>query len=356
MSSSISSSDSGSSRPAHLQCLACFAATFVPLLLCTSIGWRLWAPDRSTAPKGVELVDDDRYTAHGQFQYDHSTFFEGDRRLLEPLSSADVVFLGNSRMMFTLPQRLLKPFFMDRQIRYYLMGFGYGEGDAFPEMIMRKFSIWPRVVIVNANSAEFFSGRLSAFARKTIKQSWFDRRKEHFEAEAKSLANYWLNLQLPHFASEDLGRSRMFLTYRSWRDGTWHLPWDEKGFISKRIPFDESETDDDITESTIEEARRFKGELERHGCRLILMHVPYPAASRRKSEKIARVLDVPLIAPRLGSAETVDDSHLTPEFGERYTLLFLKELDDLLKREPMLLAPRSPVKRSPDVAIRSADR
>ena len=85
---------------------------------------------------------------------------------LAHLKRADVLFLGNSRLMFAARPGVFDAFFTERGLRYYVLGFGFREADRFPLAIIEKFDLRPRVVVVNADG--FFQNHLSDFARTVI--------------------------------------------------------------------------------------------------------------------------------------------------------------------------------------------
>src|ERR1700730_14891282 len=84
--------------------------------------------------------------------YEHAALYFG----LEPeandhMVAAQVLLLGNSRLMWAFSTKATDKAFHDLDIRYYLLGFGANERVRFPSAIIRKYQLRPKAVIVNAD-------------------------------------------------------------------------------------------------------------------------------------------------------------------------------------------------------------
>lgn len=340
MRSSTSSSERIGSRTRPI---VWFAAAFVPLFAATVVLWRALAPGNLATPVTDHLLrDPDYYVAMwNSIQFDHFVLWKGARGTARPMAAADVLFLGNSRMMFGLDRTLLRRFFGSRGLRHYLLGFGHAEGDAWAELLYQKHHLHPKLVVVNAD--EFFE-RISPFAEHVLAMSPFDREKEEFQATATMEVSRRLNKVLPHLSERDFGMSRKTVILRSIRDGAWVLPADcepheHEPFIAWYNPLER------VSPSQMEHALRFKQMIERGGARLVLMHVLHPpyggpaSPSGRSAEIFAHTLGVPLVAPNLERPETWDGSHLTRDSAERFTALFLRELAPLLPAAETAASP-----------------
>jgi hypothetical protein len=331
MNSFTSNSNIHIDRTRNLQGVFLFAAAFLTPLVATSTYWVKFAPRYELPANTEKIIDLQEYylAAQETFHYDHLAYYRGRPDILKSLSEADVVFLGNSRLMLGLSQEALRPFFRERGIRYHVMGFSWAEENRYPELIMNTFQIWPKLVVVNADS--FFAGHLSTFARKIINADDFGRAKMEFEGRVSSDVGYLLHGLLPNFARYGMGTRRRLIIYRSRYDGTWLWPWEQVP-PSARFPIPPRHGDVAGVADEIKEARRFKADLDRHGSKLVLMLVPNTVASRERVERIAKDLGVPLIAPTLKRPETFDGSHLTKECANEFAELVLRELDPILKQ------------------------
>lgn len=210
-----------------------FAPLLLGLALATGLASRL-VPALAERTPHISLAErpegDDDYLAHDRGGHvDHHVHYFGlDRDAIDALSRADVLFLGNSRLMFALRPAVLDPYFRARGLRYYAMGFGFREGDRFPLEVLRRFDVWPPVVVVNADG--FFGTGLSEWAANVVEDSRFDAMKRWWESEVTHevrravhrVAPNWLDV----FGRPGLPDGDEFIAYRSRRNGTWRVsPW-----------------------------------------------------------------------------------------------------------------------------------
>lgn len=277
------------------------------------------------------------YLAHDRGGHvDHHVLYHGaDRRALENLRRADVLLLGNSRLMFAFRRPDLRAFFPRHGLTYYVLGFGHREHDAFPRAIIRRFDLRPRLVIVNAD--RFFLGDQSPWADRVVDDSWFDAQKLWFEAEAAHVVRRAVHRWLPHVP--DLGDGeREFIAYRSREDGTWLVANAFAGLGGRMASDDGRPATPDANK--LARARAFKQEVEARGGRLVLGLVPAPTASRATAEWLARELDVPLIAPDPEGLRTHDGSHLTPESASSFAGAFFAELEPIVRQFGLSRAAR----------------
>lgn len=278
--------------------------------------------------------DDDHYLATdaGGVIDHHVLWFGIDDEVVRRLRAAEVLFVGNSRLLFALRPTVLRPYFADLGVSYYVMGFGYREGDRLPLEMIRKFDLRPRLVVVNADG--FFTGNLSPWAEVVNRDTPFAARKLQWESEAAhevrrhihQLVPNWLRL----FGLPGLGLRRSFISYRSRRDGTWHLsPWPEgtTGFASPSLDGTE------LGRGEIAAARRFKAELDARGATMVLTRVPSPEPMPGAGPaRFADLLGVPLALAEVPGLTTADNSHLSEGSAHDWTRALLGTLEPLVRR------------------------
>lgn len=273
---------------------------------------------------------DDAYLAHDRGGHlDHHVHYFGlEPSAVEALRRAEVVFLGNSRLMFALRPQVLDPFFESRGLDYYAMGFGFREGDRFPLEILRRFNIRPRVVVVNADG--FFGRDLSAWAEEVVKDTRFGAMKLRWENERTHEIRRVVHQVLPHwldlFARPGLDEGEEFIAYRSRRNGTWSVsPWPDGGTaVPPGLP------GGNALPWTIDAARKFKSEIEERGSRLVLTFVPTPDPETREVIDVAEALQVPLAVPHVEGLTSHDQSHLTEDSAVIWAERFVQVLSTLL--------------------------
>ena len=201
-------------HPPVLWPAAVFAATLAALLVAT-VAAVDGVPRLREAAAGLLAAeqpgDRDHYLAGdigGQVDH-HVLFFGLDPDAHARLRTADVLFVGNSRLMFALRPVVLRPAFGALGQSYYALGFGFREADRFPLAIIRRFDLRPRVVVVNADG--FFGGGLSAWAEVVNRDTAFAARKLRWEAETAHDVRRAVHIVAPNWLAL-FGRPGLVLT------------------------------------------------------------------------------------------------------------------------------------------------
>ena len=320
-----------SARRCRRQWLALFAgvATVLACVAATAVVVRVggWQERPAAIALAREARSGDHYLAHDRGGHvDHHVLFHGaDREVTRRLRRADVLFLGNSRLMFALPSSTLRPFFAPYGVDYYVLGFGHNEHDHFPKAIIRRFDLRPRLVVVNAD--RFFVGDQSTWADRVVEGSWFGAQKLWLEAEASHATRRLLHRWVPHLPTLDESADE-FIAYRSRLDGTWQVASTPNGTGHPMPGGDRRPPRPDA--GRLARARAFKAEVESRGGRLVLCLVPAPAASRGTAEWLAHEIGVPLLAPEPADLRTHDGSHLTPVSAARFARALLAGLEPMV--------------------------
>jgi len=315
------------------------AAVFA-VVLSAAVTATVVAVDRvpALAERGAALLaaerpeDDDHYLAGdigGQLDH-HVLFFGLDAAATGHLRAADVIFLGNSRLMFALRPSVLRPAFATRGQRYYALGFGFREADRFPLALIRRFDLRPRLAVVNADG--FFAGGLSAWAETVNRDTPFAARKARWEGETAHTVRRAIHIVAPNwlslFGRPGLGQARELNTYRSRLDGTWQIsPWP----ASTAAFADPGVEGPAPGRLEIAAARAFKAELDARGIRLVLTRVPSPEPHDGGGPaQFARLLGVPLVAPTVPGLTSSDRSHLDEASAHDWSRALVTALTPLL--------------------------
>ncbi len=309
------------------------AVGLLSFLMCAALGWAGW---KLTALRHFDLdiataapPPPDHFLAHDRGGHvDHHVLFHGmDEATLRNLREADVLLMGNSRLMFALRGPALRQYFTMRGLRPFALGFGHQEQHRFPLEVMRRHGLRPKVVLANVDN--FFGGVTSPWGERVLADTAFDAWKTEFEAEASHRVRRALHRVVPHVPDLWEGE-REFIIYRSERDGSWFLATDF-GRGSRLMPFYKGR--DVVRPHNLELARAFKDAVEAAGARLVFVLVPGRDVSLTHAQMLADVTGVPLVAPEVPDLRTMDGSHLTDESAERYAAIFFQHLDPVLDRE-----------------------
>lgn len=299
--------------------LACVALGFAGWKLTDLRRHQLDIATADAAPAGHILAHD--RGGH----VDHHVLLHGmDAETIDNLREADVLLMGNSRLMFALKGPLLRQYFLARGLRPFALGFGHQEQHAFPLAVMRRHGLRPRVVIANVDN--FFGGVTSAWGERVLGDTRFDAWKTELEANTSHRVRRALHQVVPHVPDLWEGE-REFVLYRSQQDGTWFVAT-EFGHGSRLMGFYTGR--DTLRPHNIELARAFKDAVEAQGARLIFVLVPGRDVSLTHARMLADVVQVPLVAPVVDGLRTMDGSHLTEESAARYGPIFFQHLDPVL--------------------------
>lgn len=326
-------------RSQQLWPAAVFSVTVVGLMVATVVVVDRVPRLRAAATRMAAAeapTDGDHYLASdsGTTLDHHVLYFDLDDDATARLRAADVLFLGNSRLMFALRPRALEPTFAALGQTWYAMGFGYREMDRFPLALIRRLDLRPRVVVVNSDG--FFAGALSAYSETVIRDTRFAARKLRVEGEAAHAVRRVIHAVAPNWLSllgrPGLGLSGGFNTYRSRIDGTWDIsPWPTAAETFTPTPVDGREPG----RGEVVAARSFKAELDARGARLILTRVPTPQPLDGASPAaFARLLDVPLVMVTPPGLTSADHSHLDEPSAHDWSRAFMAELAPHLALPP----------------------
>jgi hypothetical protein len=310
-----------------------FAGVLGSLTALTAAAW-LVDPGMGGRVKNItraERPSDDYYLAHdhGGHVDHHVLYFGTDPAALEHLRQADVLFLGNSRLMFAARPSVLDSFFKTRGLRYYILGFGFREADRFPLAIIEKFDLRPKLVIVNADG--FFLHTYSDFARAVMKSNAIGAWQFRHEAETGHEVRRALHQLVPNwvdlFGRPGFPWRRELIIYRSRTNGSWQLsPWEP----GQRAMSGRDLRQPPLAPQEREAARRFKAAMDRRGTSLVLTYVPTSRPLAGGPALFADLLGVPLVTAEPPALTTEDDDHLDEASAIAWCEAFVRELERAL--------------------------
>jgi hypothetical protein len=296
----------------------------------SGLWWLSGRPAMDVAMAQVPASDGTTYLAHDRGGHlDHHVLYHGlDRRARRRLAEADVLFLGNSRLMFALDDRALRTTFIPMGLRYYVLGFGHDEAHGFPQALIDRHDLRPKVVVVNVDN--FFTIESSPWAKRVLDDQWFDAMKLRFEGATAHVVRRHLHRVVPHWP-DLLGAKREFVIHRSAVDGTWAVGtrFDTTG----PLPLAPEPETIQLPRPVVERAHAFKADLDRRGSRLIFCLVPSPDSSRARAFALGAALGVPVVAPVPEDPQTIDGSHLTEESAAAFSNQLLSQLAPIVERE-----------------------
>ncbi len=254
--------------------------------------------------------------------YDHGAVWLGlEPGVREAAASADVLFLGNSRMEFGFSApAALGQWFADAGARYYLLGFSHNETAKFTKPLLAGLEPKARAYVINVD--KFFFERESPPAGEVMHGP--DVRARYLAKRAWQAPHRLICGTLPGLCGNEIS------FYRQRDTGVWSYDGSH-GIVAKTIESDRpdySGGDPKLIAEVAANARSFGAFLEGLGvpkeC-VILTYVPSTENNRRLANTIAASLGLDLIAPQGEGLRTIDGSHLDRESAEVFTADFLAQ-------------------------------
>jgi hypothetical protein len=248
--------------------------------------------------------------------YEHGAFLFG----LEPAAeasarSADVLFLGGSRLQFAFSTPATEQWFSSASARYYLLGFVGFENSIFARVLLHKLK--PRAQVYVIALDDFFEASERPIAKAVMHDGAARSKYE--------IKRFW---QVIHEATcmkltKICGSG--IVVFRSRQTGAWYMPQISK-FKGLERPVTYSEqVDEHAVEEAIAIGRSFLSELPVKTECVMLTVVPTVGTKLSVANAIANGLGKPLVVPEhLDGLQTREGVHLDDVSAERWSEAFFK--------------------------------
>jgi len=280
-----------------------------------------YADDRDGQDRFLAYCASQRYA-----DYEHGALYYGTERAAEDgIRNAEVLFLGNSRMQVAFSTKAVRSYFAARNVRHFVLGWGYGEWSGFSLATLKRRQAAPALVVINADP--FFSDELSVPAQEALKGEpaylWRLMVKMLFQCVHPALC--WV----PGLCPETRGS-----IFRSARDGQWE--WVGPYVRDRSVPMDNSERKQFTPEAVAEAAAIGEAFLAEIGIdRRCVLLTGVPTSTRYVdapglARAIADRLGTRSIFPPEDGLSTVDKGHLNLVSAERYSGQFVEEMTPIL--------------------------
>lgn len=321
-------------RRRELACTLLAVGVFLALAVAGAILVRrpAYAPNLPLAAVAKPPRSSDHYLSYYRAGIDEYVVYHNLHNAADALRQADVLFLGNSTVMFTFGQDTLEPFFKKLNLRYYVMAFPYGEPSPFAEAIIEKYDLHPRWVIINA--APFFARRPSPFATKVMSETPWDAWKFAFEANATFAVRHRLHQFVPYLDPRRLTRN--WIMFRSLQDGTTRVA--AARTEPSPVRYNRKSRLAQASDNSLRIARRLVAQLQARGAKVVLTSVP--PFSPNYALDYGEALHLPVIIPQVRRLTTLDGNHLSDASANRFSKAFLAQLERHMNGEPIPTPPR----------------
>ena len=268
----------------------------------------------------------DRYMAYcrkpGFASYEHGAVYYGlEPKVLENLKNADVVFVGDSELQMGFSEDNVEQFFRERGIRYYVLGFGYGDSSDLIYAIFKKYGLKPKVVITDSDP--FFRRYKSVPTEEVLEGGLLSRLRN---IGKKYSQEYYRKI------CSRIECAQTYPTiYRSLATGTWY--W-QHTLADPNItkPFDYSPPPDPkVIAEGIQVGEEFLSDLGLDRPCFILTGVPTPEYDMLAvAEALGKKLGTAVVNVRVKNLATIDRGHLNADSARRWSTAFLAEAEGLL--------------------------
>jgi len=259
----------------------------------------------------------DRYLSYchnsGYGDYEHGAFwFDLEPSIQNFAASAEVLFLGSSRMQLALSTRATADWFSSTSARYYLMGFGYNENAVFARELLLKLKPKAKVYVVNI---ERFFERSETVPAATVMRDPAARGRYE-------LKRLWQFVHRPICQTLTVICGDQYVIFRSRETGAFSV-WGLSQFKSAAVSYDQS-VDQAAVQNEAAIGREFLSKLPVKRECIILTMVPYVQTKVTAVNALADALGMNLVRPDVDDLQTFDGSHLDRPSAERWSKAFLQ--------------------------------
>lgn len=347
MRSFISNFNRGSKGGGLSGILAVFLAAFTAavilgqVLLKHSPPSEAWQGRVPEPPTNCPTIISEAYSDHSD-AYDEAYYGLGDT--IQNARKADVILLGNSRVLFAFRDEVVRAFTRSTGIRVFNLSLLAGDGMALALDTMRRQNLYPAIVVVNED--DFFTTYIGPYGRDTVAKgpwrAWTEVEEDRLSWAVRSRLHRWF----PRFGMWDTYNPVPYVYYQCRDNGCLVF----ENFPPIHIPFHPTRNIQPDTPS-VEEIRlalEFKQEMERRGTQVIFTNIPFgvdsPEEARRlgtgvfhrfrmpenlkayhPSMRLAQRLQVPLVVPRMAQITTYDGNHMNQGSADQFAYEFFKE-------------------------------
>jgi hypothetical protein len=268
----------------------------------------------------------DRYLSNcgtGYGDYEHGAFWFD----LEPVAemsaaSADVLFLGDSRMVLAFSTAATTKWFSSASASFYLLGFYAFENSIFERALLRKLK--PRAEVYVIPIGDFFQPFEAPIAKNIM-----------HDGAARNLYNVKRNLQFAHKAicmklPTICGNG--FVVFRSRQTGMWYMETSRFKGRERQVSDDQQIDEREITDA-VAIGRTFLSELPVRTECVVLTVVPTVGTKLSVANAIASGLGKMLVVPQqFDGLQTLDGTHLDQASAERWSEAFFKTAGPQIQR------------------------
>lgn len=256
--------------------------------------------------------------------FDHELYYYNIGHVMDAVRQANVIFLGTSRSLFAYETDTLDAFSTSSCLRFYLLAFPFRESMAFPLLLIEKYDIRGKVVVVEADDA-FFTDGLGKYAESvSIRGTVSSVARIDYNT-----SKYRIILAADKYVRSALGKSidnvfdfNKHVLYRSRATGAWftkYYPENASNLVVNRAVTEQNRKRM-LSPSVLAGAHLLVDNLRNRGCTVIFASVPYPEAPPTELvHQLASAVGADFIETQGDGLSVRDGEHLTLESARRFT-------------------------------------
>ena len=240
---------------------------------------------------------------------------------MEEAMRADVLFLGNSRILCAINNDALSRYSEESGDACFNLGFGYDEGSSFALGLIEKYDLRPRIAVVNCDVS--FWGSPSIVAGDVMSKNGLKVRAEVVEFKAA-----WKLRRLIHQWVPKLVAPENIAIWRGRETGAWIVRFNEKK--ESAVSYMTEEPDRDLMAKLMHSVSQFQKALSSRDTKLVLTLVPSDHSNVTIVKRIARALGIStLLVSDDDLLTTFDGDHLDHGSSQVFAESILMQLLEL---------------------------
>jgi hypothetical protein len=325
-------------------CLFAFAAPIA--LLFMLVAWWTYSPGQDHAAS-ISLDGDGSWYRNyeiGNEIQDHDIFYHGIGHSIENARQADIIFLGNSRLIFGLDWRLFEEFERKHQLKMFNMAFAGIRGGDFALQIIRKWSLRPKMWVINLDR-DPKDDRLGFFSTGLMSPDAFGASATLSVVNSSRMQGFWrvVSRNIRWRLKMAMGLFKNYNPYRSAKTGNWYIDSNWPNYASDRnapIKFLQLNHADgniqrierlDASCSTLpEEHENASHYIDAISSTTVLIQVPNAFACDPQIRELAAKLVVPALVLESTQFTSFDGGgHLDQISGRKYSKMLFAWLERL---------------------------
>lgn len=275
--------------------------------------------------------------------YEHGAFYyDLEPEVSKQIQEADIIFLGNSRSQIVFSTEAINNYLKNNNLKFYVMGFSYNEGDLFAADLLKKLKAKPKMIVFNNDN--FFRSGYSPISNPIIENPIAQMRGYYEKYLWERIHFEVCSHDTKFFFSKFCGNLPTF--FRSRETGRWFLS-ESYGFKGRFKPasFSPGLSVNYKVDSGVAYGRHFFRGLPRIDSRCIVSTL-VPSNSKEAylqySQDIAKNLNIPFVFPSASDLYLYDNSHLNQESAEEWAKRFIEAADPIIQN--CLISGKSSVK------------